>query len=63
MLRAINVSGQRKITMLDLKKLICSLGFKNIESYLRTGNIILSSDLSSPELNQQLSSAIEAEFG
>lgn len=39
-LRGINVSGQKKILMADLKKLYESLGFINVQTYIQSGNII-----------------------
>ena len=39
-LRGINVSGQKKIKMLDLKSLYESLGFHNVETYIQSGNVI-----------------------
>ncbi len=39
MLRGINVSGQKKIKMEDLKKLYESLGFKNVKTYVNSGNV------------------------
>ncbi len=40
MLRGINVSGQKKINMDDLKKLYESLGFENVQTYIQSGNVI-----------------------
>jgi len=40
LLRGINVSGQKSIKMADLTKLCDSLEFKNISTYLQSGNII-----------------------
>lgn len=39
-LRGINVSGQRKILMADLKALYEDLKFDNIVSYIQSGNVI-----------------------
>jgi len=39
-LRGINVSGQKKIKMLDLKLLYESLGFKRVVTYIQSGNVI-----------------------
>jgi uncharacterized protein (DUF1697 family) len=39
-LRGINVSGQKKILMADLKKLYESLNFLNVKTYIQSGNII-----------------------
>ncbi len=43
-LRGINVSGQKKIKMVDLKKLYENLGFKNVETYIQSGNVIFQSN-------------------
>ncbi len=39
-LRGINVGGHKKILMEDLKKLYESLGFKNVQTYIQSGNVI-----------------------
>jgi uncharacterized protein (DUF1697 family) len=39
-LRGINVSGQKKIVMKDLKVLFEELNFKNVRTYIQSGNII-----------------------
>lgn len=39
-LRGINVGGQKKILMADLKKLYESLGFNDIQTYIQSGNVI-----------------------
>ena len=40
LLRGINVGGNNKIKMVDLKRVFESLGFKNVKTYLHSGNII-----------------------
>ncbi len=42
-LRGINVSGQRKILMSDLKALYENIGFKEVKSYIQSGNIVFQS--------------------
>ncbi len=39
-LRGINVGGQKKILMADLKKLYESLNFLNVKTYIQSGNVI-----------------------
>jgi uncharacterized protein (DUF1697 family) len=39
-LRGINVSGQKKILMADLKALYIELGFTNVLTYIQSGNVI-----------------------
>lgn len=40
LLRGINVSGHKKILMADLKALIGSLGFRNVTTYIQSGNVV-----------------------
>ena len=42
-LRGINVSGQKLIKMADLKELYESLNFKNVQTYIQSGNVIFCS--------------------
>lgn len=44
LLRGINVSGQKKILMTDLKSLYESLGFTNVRTYIQSGNVIFDSN-------------------
>ena len=48
-LRGINVSGQKKIIMTDLKHLYENLGFLDVETYIQSGNVIFNSTLKSTE--------------
>ena len=43
MLRGINVSGQKKIRMVDLKNMFETLGFGNIQTYVQSGNVVFDS--------------------
>jgi len=64
LLRGINVSGQKKIKMPDLKLLFEELRFDNVETYIQSGNVIFSSiEKSSEKLEQKISSAIKKKFG
>ncbi|RAP31427.1 hypothetical protein DID78_01160 [Candidatus Marinamargulisbacteria bacterium SCGC AG-343-D04] len=42
LLRGINVSGQKKINMNDLKNLYESLGFQNVKTYIQSGHVMFS---------------------
>jgi len=64
LLRGINVSGQKKIKMSDLKLLFEEIGFQNVETYIQSGNVIFSSkDLSANKLETNISSGIKKKFG
>ena len=45
LLRGINVSGQKKVKMVDLKALYESLGFNNVVTYIQSGNVIFDTDI------------------
>ena len=59
LLRGINVSGQKKIKMADLKVLYESLGLKNVSTYIQSGNVMFDSDLSETD---KVISLIETEI-
>jgi uncharacterized protein (DUF1697 family) len=44
MLRGINVSGQKKINMQDLKGLYEELNFRNIKTYIQSGNVVFEAE-------------------
>ncbi len=64
MLRGINVSGQKKIKMDALRALYAALHFKNVKSYIQSGNVIFESDeLDMSSLARQIGAQIEQTFG
>jgi len=56
-LRGINVSGQKKILMADLKNLFESIGFKNVVTYIQSGNLIFETNENNSEI--ELATKIE----
>jgi uncharacterized protein (DUF1697 family) len=60
MLRGINVSGQKKILMPDLKAHYESLGFRNVITYIQSGNVIFSTD--TPITISDITEKIESEI-
>lgn len=65
LLRGINVSGQKKILMTDLRNLYESLDFSDVSTYIQSGNVIFnsSSKKSLCELNKMIEDAIENQYG
>src|ERR1700722_7694369 len=43
-LRGINVGGKNKIPMVELKALYEKAGFKNVTTYIQSGNVVFSAD-------------------
>ena len=62
LLRGINVGGHKKILMTDLKSLFEALGFKEVVTYIQSGNVVF---LSSEEgdLSAKISEGIKAKYG
>lgn len=44
LLRGINVSGQKKILMAELRELLTKLGLMNVRTYIQSGNVIFESN-------------------
>jgi uncharacterized protein (DUF1697 family) len=64
LLRGINVGGNNKISMGELKLAFESLGFDKVTTYINSGNIIFNSnDDSSDDLAKVIEKAIEEKFG
>ncbi|MCI5081950.1 MAG: DUF1697 domain-containing protein [Saprospiraceae bacterium] len=64
LLRGINVSGQKKIKMADLREALSQLSFSNIRTYIQSGNILFDSEEENiRELETQIHDKIQAAFG
>lgn len=44
LMRGINVGGNRKVPMADLRQVFTGLGFHNISTYINSGNVIFESE-------------------
>jgi len=63
LLRGINVSGQKKIKMADLKSLYESLDFKNVVTYIQSGNVIFDAAVKNKsDMKIKLEEAIEESY-
>lgn len=64
LLRGINVSGQKKILMTDLKILFENLRFSGVKTYIQSGNVIFSSEESDTKLmGKKIEEKISAQYG
>lgn len=43
LLKGINVGGHKKVPMAELRELLFKLGFKNVKTYIQSGNVVLQS--------------------
>ncbi|MBT8185633.1 MAG: DUF1697 domain-containing protein [Eudoraea sp.] len=64
LLRGINVSGQKKILMKDLKLLLENLGFTDVVTYIQSGNVVFKTESgSTASLEVLISEGIKKKFG
>jgi len=62
--RGINVSGQKKIKMADLKVLFQNLGFNDIQTYIQSGNVVFFAEQEDHLLlENQIKIAVNSSFG
>lgn len=63
LLRGINVGGNKKVPMAELKTLATELGLGSVETYIQSGNLVCTSTLAPEEVESALEAAIEKHFG
>lgn len=63
LLRGINVGGHHKLPMAELKKILETLGCKNVKTILASGNVILESDENAVPLSRNIESTLKKKFG
>ncbi len=64
LLRGINVSGQKKIKMVDLKASFEGLGFTDVFTYIQSGNVVFkSSESDSKKLENTIHQMLLDDFG
>ncbi len=62
LLRGINI-GKKRVKMLDLVRIFESLGLKEVQTYIQSGNIIFNSELDEGTLVECLTDKIKAHYG
>jgi uncharacterized protein (DUF1697 family) len=64
LLRGINVGGQKKVKMADLKAVYEALSLENVTTYVQSGNVVFeSSESETFALSQKIYEGIEKAFG
>lgn len=63
LLKGINVGGQKKIKMADLKLLLEKAGFGEIRTYIQSGNLIFKSTMDSQEIAERIHQIIKHNYG
>jgi len=63
-LRGINVSGHKMIKMDALRAMFETLGFKNVKTYIQSGNVVFQTKKTSPQaLEKKIAKKIADSFG
>jgi uncharacterized protein (DUF1697 family) len=63
-LRGINVGGNKKVPMSELKKCLEKLGYENVKTLLNSGNVIFETKKTNPiSLTKTIESTLEKTFG
>ncbi len=64
LLRGINVSGQKKIKMADLRKLLNEAGLEKLQTYIQSGNLVFGHSGAEPEaLARRIEQSILEHYG
>jgi uncharacterized protein (DUF1697 family) len=64
LLRAVNVSGQNKLAMADLRAHLSSAGYRDVTTYVQSGNVVFhAASTSEPKLAGALEREIREAFG
>ncbi len=63
LLRAVNVGGTGKLAMSDLKALCEKAGFRNVRTYIASGNVVFESEMTEAQVKTTLETALAAYAG
>lgn len=64
LLKGINVGGHKKVPMAELRELLSKSGFKNVQTYIQSGNVILQSfEKNTQKIEVTIKKAILDSFG
>ena len=63
LLRGINVGGNNKVPMAELREVVGSLGHTGVSTYIQSGNVLFTARAGAPALAAGLEKAIEQAFG
>lgn len=62
-LRGINVGGNKKVPMVELRDILTDVGFLEVKTVLATGNIVLGSELKMEKVGEVVGAKIKEKFG
>lgn len=62
-LRGINVGGNMKVSMSELKKALTDAGFKDVKTLLNSGNVVFEAEGNGDHMSEKIASIIKKAFG
>lgn len=62
LLRGINVGGHKKVKMEDLRRVFGSLGFKNVKTFIASGNVVFEAG-ETQDMSKKIEKKLMQEFG
>jgi uncharacterized protein (DUF1697 family) len=62
LLRGINVGGKNKMPMAELKQCLEDLGYRDVRTYIQSGNVILRSEHDAATISRTIEAALPAQF-
>ena len=62
LLRGVNISGKNKVSMSELKSEVESIGYKDVSTYLNSGNLILNTDKDRSVIISEIKSLLSSKF-
>ncbi len=63
LLKGINVSGHKTIKMAELRAMCEELGFKNVRTYIQSGNVAFGSTANAESIRKKIEAGIKNTFG
>jgi uncharacterized protein (DUF1697 family) len=62
LIRGINVGGKNKVSMAALKEALAEVGYKNVATYINSGNVVLDSAKSAKAVAAEIEKVLPAKF-
>ncbi|MGA7689728.1 MAG: DUF1697 domain-containing protein [Jiangellales bacterium] len=63
LLRGINVGGRNKVLMADLRAAFESAGYESVSTYIQSGNVLLTTDITPDGLESEIEAMLGRRFG
>jgi uncharacterized protein (DUF1697 family) len=63
LLRGVNVGGNKKVAMSELRELLAGLGYTDVKTLLQSGNAVVSADASAEEVAAAVERALLEKYG